>query len=161
MVIFGDGQICVLVSNNHIDYVIDLGDEAALIGNQDQIVTSSIEQAYSTNDLFDVMDLYSNTYPPLPSEGEVVKKKLFYTYSSSVVQCVKSHERTADDPEDLPEYFMFRRTGPGTLSWIVNEHVKIDDIREYDSIDYKCIKNHKTKVGLEPPNSSKNWVLNT
>lgn len=87
-------------------------------------------------------------------------KAILLGYNGIVFQsdvfCRKDHTKTDNDPEDEPENFI---TDTGNVSdpiyWTDNEHVIVGLVRRYNSVDYRCIQDHKTQN--TPPESPGFW----
>jgi hypothetical protein len=95
-------------------------------------------------------ELTIEKYPDYPIIGTFVFKGQIYKYGAELVQVVQDHNLTAFDPHIVPALFSFYRAETGTLNWIENEKVNINDIRIYNSIQYKCLQAHMTRSTWRP-----------
>lgn len=75
---------------------------------------------------------------------------LYKSESSPLVKCVQTHNRNEHAIETIPALFTFFREDTGSLVWIENEYIKVDTIRFYNSIKYKCIQSHTSVIGQTP-----------
>lgn len=95
-------------------------------------------------------------YIKLPKVNKQCIGGTLYRKSSDIVICRKDHTKTDNDPEDEPENFI---TDTGNVSdpiyWTDNEYVIIGLVRRYNSVDYRCIQDHKTQN--TPPESPGFW----
>ena len=91
-----------------------------------------------------------NSFPDYPPTGTPVIKGQLFKYGSEIVQVIQSHNITHFNPRDVPNLFAFYRAETGSLAWIENEKVNVNDKRIYNSITYNCIQAHMTIATWRP-----------
>jgi hypothetical protein len=145
---------------------------AALAGGQ--IIISDIAEAGGKIGIPPVMTATSNVdenaylfamvgkggaYNPLPATGQLCEAGKIYSYNGDLVICRQSHNRTADDPANIPALFSVYRVAGGLLEWVANEKVLIGDQRTYLTKTYNCIQAHVTQVDWTPDKTPTMWSL--
>lgn len=121
---------------------------------------ATIVQSDDQNEFLRLLQGDSGSYPPLPETGEWCEEKQLYSYAGACVLCRQSHARTIYPPQDTPALFsVYRSSGDTTLEWIANESIMVGNIREYNTINYRCIQAHVTQLGWEPPNTLALWIV--
>lgn len=155
--IIGDGQYIILISDVDTVYLNEYIDTNTLITNHNNVKINPLFETYSSTEMLDTLFYYGNNYPTLPNVGDKIYKDTYYRYDTILVLCIKTGNLYGN-PCDYPKSFVCPRHNGWTLEWILNEDLIVGDIRVYNSIQYQCIKNHKTKESNKPPDD-KYWQV--
>jgi hypothetical protein len=135
-----------------------VGNPVVAAGNtQDGVTITGLSLIYNEDEVELLEDVagQASGYRPLPA-NDWVDGDVAYGYNTDLVIVRQSHQRAGQNPYNDDTHYTTKNS-PKNRTWIPGEQVHKGLKRYYNSTRYKCLVEHITAIGLEPPNAPAYW----